>query len=515
MNSPAILLASVALAAVALWPRVRGWYYLRHYPLLRKEHSWRSRMTSFMASAGSLLKEGGEKYGENPYRLTSANGTYLIVPNRLIDELKALPDSDIDAFRFLENDFEQYYTKLFPPREQFPVVISTASVTITRSLDPEVQLNPVLSAETDRSVKAAFGTCPEWKSVHLYPKVLDVVASVSGSVLVGKDLCRRPEYLTHAKGYGVDLLTAALHLKKYPAPLKPFVARFSHHFKTIKRERKELVEFMTPIIKEREAMIVRGEKLPLDALTAVIKECRQRQDWDLVEAVCKVQMFLIFNTIQTTTASVTRLLYDLSTDPKTANALRAEMRQVLAENGGVWTTKALQDLKLTDSFMKEAQRLNPAFLTAFLRATAVDVTLSDGTFIPKDTFVCSPNTVLRNTDLYGPEPDVLDPYRFFNLRTNPDAPNPFNHASREQYQYVSPTKEHMGFGIGKHACPGRFLAANEVKLILSRILLEFEVAMPDGSREPYKQLTLGLNNIPDTSKHLLMRDIKEPEVPLV
>lgn len=30
-------------------------------------------------------------------------GTYLIVPNRLIDELKALPDSDIDAFRFLEN----------------------------------------------------------------------------------------------------------------------------------------------------------------------------------------------------------------------------------------------------------------------------------------------------------------------------------------------------------------------------------------------------------------------------
>lgn len=86
------------------------------------------------------------------------------------------------------------------------------------------------------------------------------------------------------------------------------------------------------------------------------------------------------------------------------------MRQVLAENGGVWTTKALQDLKLTDSFMKEAQRLNPAFLTAFLRATTVDITLSDGTFIPKDTFVCSPNTVLRSPDLYGSEPDVSNSY---------------------------------------------------------------------------------------------------------
>lgn len=170
-----------------------------------------------------------------------------------------------------------------------------------------MQLNPILSAETDRSVKTTFGSFPEWKSVHLYPKVLDVVASVAGSVLVGTDLCRRPEYLAHAKGYGVDLLMAALHLKKYPAPLKPFVARFSKPFKTIKRERKELIAFMTPIIKEREAMIERGEKLPLDALSAVIKECRQRNDWDLVEAVCNVQMFLIFNTIQTTTASVTRL----------------------------------------------------------------------------------------------------------------------------------------------------------------------------------------------------------------
>lgn len=211
--------------------------------------------------------------------------------------------------------------------EQFPIVISTASIAITRSLGmlilshvvyfvpceylksnnyPLVQLNPILSAETERSVKAEFPPCPEWKAVHLYPKVLEVVASVSGSVLVGPELCRRPEYLDNAKAYGVDLLLAALHIKNYPAPLKAFVAMFSEPFKTIRRERKELAEFLAPIIREREEAMARGEKPSPDALSAVIKDCRQRR-FKGVEPIVNVQLFLTFNTIQTTAAGVTRM----------------------------------------------------------------------------------------------------------------------------------------------------------------------------------------------------------------
>lgn len=142
--------------------------------------------------------------------------------------------------------------------------------------------------------------------MHIYPKVLEVVAAVAGSVLVGEDLCHRPEYLHNAKAYGVNLLYAALHIKGYSAPLKPFVAMFSEQFKTIRRERKELASFLKPIIREREAMMARGEKLPLDALTAVIKDCRQR-GLKGIDPIVNVQLFLTFNTIQTTTAGVTRM----------------------------------------------------------------------------------------------------------------------------------------------------------------------------------------------------------------
>lgn len=41
-------------------------------------------------------------------------------------------------------------------------------------------------------------------------------------------------------------------------------------------------------------------------------------------------------------------------------------------------------------------------------------------------------------------------------------------------QLVSTGPDHLGFGYGSHACPGRFLAANEVKVILCHMLLKYE-----------------------------------------
>lgn len=78
MTSPVTLLVPLVLAVTASWPHIRHWYYLRHYPLLHRSKSWRERVTKYMTSAGSLLIEGGEKFGESPYRLTSANGEYHV-----------------------------------------------------------------------------------------------------------------------------------------------------------------------------------------------------------------------------------------------------------------------------------------------------------------------------------------------------------------------------------------------------------------------------------------------------
>ena len=41
-------------------------------------------------------------------------------------------------------------------------------------------------------------------------------------------------------------------------------------------------------------------------------------------------------------------------------------------------------------------------------------------------------------------------------------------------QLVSTSPDHLGFGHGQHSCPGRFFAANEIKVALCHILVKYE-----------------------------------------
>lgn len=73
---------------------------------------------------------------------------------------------------------------------------------------------------------------------------------------------------------------------------------------------------------------------------------------------------------------------------------------------------------------------------------------------------------------------------------------------------MSVTKENMSFGFGRHACPGRFFAANEIKLILARLLLDYDLRMPPGVDEPYRNLAIGVVNGTDTTKEIHLRRVQ-------
>ena len=51
-------------------------------------------------------------------------------------------------------------------------------------------------------------------------------------------------------------------------------------------------------------------------------------------------------------------------------------------------------------------------------------------------------------------------------------------------QLVSTSPDHLGFGHGKHACPGRFFASNEAKIILIHLLLKYDWRLPEGNPPP-------------------------------
>lgn len=56
-----------------------------------------------------------------------------------------------------------------------------------------------------------------------------------------------------------------------------------------------------------------------------------------------------------------------------------------------------------------------------------------------------------------PHPAIFDGRRFLHERKQPD--------KEDKSQFVSATVDHIVFGYGAHACPGRLLAVNEAKII--------------------------------------------------
>jgi cytochrome P450 len=105
------------------------------------------------------------------------------------------------------------------------------------------------------------------------------------------------------------------------------------------------------------------------------------------------------------------------------------------------------------------------------RAALEPVTLSDGLKIPKGTLV---NLMCHNMwdESTYPNADQFDAYRFYRLRQNAE--------TRNRAHLVSATPEYLGFGLGKHSCPGRFFAETSIKLVLCNLLLKYDMKLVEG-----------------------------------
>jgi cytochrome P450 len=116
-------------------------------------------------------------------------------------------------------------------------------------------------------------------------------------------------------------------------------------------------------------------------------------------------------------------------------------------------------------------------LTFFMNAVTMrrlaiaDADFPGGFSIQKGQLVGVDGTNLMNPDIY-PEPTKYDIYRF--KRMGDDA------LRGSKAQLVSTSPDHFAFGYGKHACPGRFFAADGMKIVLCHLLVQYEWKLAPG-----------------------------------
>lgn len=92
--------------------------------------------------------------------------------------------------------------------------------------------------------------------------------------------------------------------------------------------------------------------------------------------------------------------------------------------------------------------------------------LSDGTYLPKGVLVSIATHGTRDPAIWGPVADRFDGHRFLRMREQPGQEN--------RWQFVSTSPEYLAFGHGTHACPGRFFASNEMKIVLAHLIMNYD-----------------------------------------
>lgn len=284
-----------------------------------------------------------------------------------------------------------------------------------------------------------------------------IAAQLSAKVFLGEPLCRNKEWLGISIRYTIDAFQAAKTLRTWAPWMRPFVYPFLSELRTlqhhIKRARAIIEPEVTARRRTRREAAMNGQTTKSTDAVGWFEDVANGRPFDFVTA----QLLLSVVSIHTTSLTMQILLYDLTANPPYIDLLRAEIVQVLKEDGG-WKKTSLYKMKLLDSCMKESQRLHvpsssrsPPLVFISVALTVEDImtrrvekptTLSDGSRLPKGSYISLPTYHMYDPEHWGPDAGTFDGHRFLNLRSRPGQEN--------RWQFVTTSAEHLSFGHGMH-----------------------------------------------------------------
>lgn len=319
----------------------------------------------------------------------------------------------------------------------------------------------------------------DWRDSGIFlAEMTELVSRMSARAFMGEPLCRNKEWLMIAAAYTMEFFVAIKAVRRFPKRLRPLLLNLAPEVQRLNQIHKTARALFAPELESRTKARKEAQK------AGIMERSSDALAWFTEVASAKKlkfdplygQLGLTVVATHTTSSTLTNVMFDLVAYPHLIDELRKEIIEVLglqAEDGGGWKKTSLYKLRLMDSVMKESQRVNPVDVIAMRRKVLEEVTLSDGTVLPTGAMVGIPTSALQDPALFD-KPDEFDGHRFMDLRLQPGNEN--------KWQFVTTSQEMFAFGHGKHACPGRFFAGNEVKIALVHLLMKYDWSFPGAEK---------------------------------
>ncbi|KAG8628254.1 hypothetical protein KVT40_004127 [Elsinoe batatas] len=440
----------------------------------------------FVHDARSMVVEGYRKTNKGMFYVPSKLGERLMLPTKYLEDLKTAPVDKVDFVATFFEMFEGRYTTMGSRSTLHPRVVRNQLNANLPDVMPDVQ------DEIRKAFEAAWPDCDDWTEVNLVDRITQVVARVSSRMFGGSELSENDEWIQASINFALDGFIGAQAIKKVPYFLRPIAQYFIPALQNISEHHKSARTVAIPLLTRRERL----QEKALDLLYWMAQDAKgkERDQAFLASILLKVS----FAAIHTSAAAPSQLVFDLCAMPEYIEPLRREVESVLDSNGMV-DKRGFNSMVKLDSIMKESQRHNPLLLVTFERVIHEDYQLSDGFVIPARTTIGIPTAALNvDPDLY-PDPEKYDGFRFEKIRQHGDA------ATAARAQYVASNSSSMAFGFGRHACPGRWFAANEIKAIMAYLLLNYDFKFPAHVKERPKSIPVETQLLPDPTVKIMFR----------
>lgn len=186
-----------------------------------------------------------------------------------------------------------------------------------------------------------------------------------------------------------------------------------------------------------------------------------------------IQIILIVGAHSVST-TLTCMFAALASRPEIQAGLRKELNAAFDENA-VLSSETIRRLKLLDAVVKEGLRMFPPLLGGTPAIVPKGgITLDTGDFLPEHTQVYVGQRVLAWQERYFPRATEFLPERWMEQDTEKSG-NPL----------IEDRRAWIPFGYGTHACGGRVLALEELKLVVARVVREFEICFRQDLSRPF------------------------------
>jgi cytochrome P450 len=431
-----------------------------------KRFSWEPSFFArfrWISNAQEIITNADSKAQGRPYRLARGDTDQILLPPTLIPELNRLGADVL-------NSRESHSFGLLGHLTGMGVVRKTSfHVRVLLSyISPALPAMFALTGERiSAAIKEEFPQSHEWTVMKPSKAVVRCVSESIALILFGAEMtAKNPELVHLAHDHTNNVFQVCFAMRCVPSWLQPALVWLLPAKWRLLRGWRTLTSYVVPRVLQLKEEFAHSQdrKVEPDVLSWMVEAGRTEMERDhnvltaLVGSIAAGSTYSIAN-------FCCRTIMDLVAHPDVLDAVRAEIREKHAQVDGRWDMAALASLEKLESAMKETARMTPGTLLVYSRVVKKDHVLSTGLKLKKGQFVTMSGAT-RTMD-----PDYFENPREYNGLRFCAEDKIEEHRARP---FSSIDTDILTWGAGRWACPGRLISDMAAKILLVKLLDEYD-----------------------------------------